>query len=165
MSYFDRLTEAMMMLYTDERVVFLGQGVDAEGTFMSHTLKHIPNHARLEMPVAENMQMGMSIGMALNGVIPVSIFPRWNFLISAADQLVNHLDKFQPHVIVRVGVGSETPLYPGDQHVGNFSEAFRQMMPNTHIVELHNEEEILDEYRNALKRNGPTIVVEFADKY
>ena len=29
----------------------------------------------------------------MSGKIPVSIFPRWNFLLLAINQLVNHLDK------------------------------------------------------------------------
>ena len=39
--------------------------------------------------------MGMTTGLALAGAVPVSIFPRWNFLLCAMSQLVNHLDKLQ----------------------------------------------------------------------
>ena len=48
---------------------------------------------KLELPVTEEMQMGMTIGLLMNGYIPVSIFPRWNFMLLAINQLVNHLDK------------------------------------------------------------------------
>ena len=37
--------------------------------------------------------MGISTGLALNGFIPVSCYPRFDFLILALNQLVNHLDK------------------------------------------------------------------------
>ena len=37
--------------------------------------------------------MGMTIGLLMAGKIPVSIYPRWNFLLLAINQLVNHLDK------------------------------------------------------------------------
>ena len=43
--------------------------------------------------MAEELQMGITTGLALNGSIPVSIFPRWNFLMLAMNQLINHLDK------------------------------------------------------------------------
>ena len=149
----------------DDRIVFLGQGVRDAGTFMSTTLTDVPLEKRIELPVAEEMQLGMCIGMALTGMIPVSIFPRWQFFLLAANQAVNHLDKMQPHVIVRVGVGSTTPLDPGPQHKGDLTEAFRLLMPNTTIVRLDSADSIVPEYRNALERNGPTILVEIADAY
>jgi len=162
--YKDELCKAMSMLAEDERTIFIGQGVRDGGTFQSHTITHLPEDKRIEFPVAENFQMGASIGMALNGMIPVTIFPRWNFMIAAADQLVNHLEVMQPHVIVRVGVGSKGALDPGPQHIGNWAESFRLMMPNTPIIEL-NKGEIVNEYRAALEREGPTILVEFAARY
>ena len=48
---------------------------------MSNTLVDIDRSKLIELPVAEEMQMGMSLGFAMNGHIPISIFPRWNFLL------------------------------------------------------------------------------------
>ena len=149
----------------DSRVVFLGQGCRDAGTFMSTTLTGVPLSRRIELPVAEEMQLGMSIGMALTGYVPVSIFPRWQLFLLAANQAVNHMDKMQPHVIVRVGIGSTVPLDPGPQHKGDLTEAFRLLMPQTTIVRLESADQIVPEYRNALERKGPTILVEYADKY
>ncbi len=162
-NYKQALTDAMKELSEDPHVVFLGQGCLEKGTFMSMTLEDLPN--RIEMPVAEEMQLGMSIGLALNGFIPVSIYPWFNFLLCAMSQLVNHLDKMQPHVIVRVGVGSTKPLDPGSQHKGDMTEGFRLLMPNTPIVKLDSAEKIIPEYRKALEREGPTVLVEIADLY
>jgi len=58
--------------------------------------------------------------LGLQGWIPASIFPRWSFLLLAANQLVNHLDKtaslghggFRTKVIIRTSIGSERPLHP-----------------------------------------------------
>ena len=155
----------MWELATDDRAVFLGQGVRDAGTFMSTTLQNVPLDKRIELPVAEEMQLGMSIGMALAGYVPVSVYPRWQFFLLASNQAVNHLDKMKPHVIVRVGVGSTKPLDPGPQHKGDLTEAFRLLMPNTAIVRLEDTESIHREYRNALHRAGPTILVEIADLY
>lgn len=166
MNYYQKaLCEAMQELALDERVVFIGQGCRDAGTFMSTTLADVPIDKRIELPVAEQMQLGMSIGLSLVGFIPVSIFPRFNFLLLAADMLVNHLSVMHPHVIVRVGVGSTKPLDPGQQHRGDMTEAFRLLMPNTTIVRLDSADRIVPEYRNALERNGPTIIVEIADLY
>jgi len=165
MKYRDSLELAMTLLSGDRRTVFIGQGCRDPGTFMSTTLKGVPDDQKIEYPVAEEMQLGASIGMALNGLIPISIFPRWNFLLLATNQLVSHLDKMQPHVIVRVGVGSSQPLDPGPQHTGDMTEAFRLLMPNTPIIRLGDMTDIIPEYQKALERQGPTVLVEVADLY
>ena len=164
-SYRDALSLAMLELAKHEKTVFLGQGVMDKGTFMSTTLENVPVEKRIELPVAEEMQMGMSIGMALDGYIPISIYPRFNFIICAMNQLVNHLNVMQPHVIVRVGIGSTKPLDPGPQHKGDWTEAFKMMMPNVHITKLDNIEEIIPAYRKAFEYNGPSMLVEIADYY
>ena len=56
----------------------------------------------IELPVAEEMQMGMSFGMSLDGTIPISIYPRWNFLLCAINQLVNHLDKKNSWLAIKI---------------------------------------------------------------
>src|SRR5512143_3844151 len=95
MKYFDELNRSMTFHAQDPRRIFLGQAVAVRGTAMTNTLKDVPPGRLLELPVAEEMQMGMTTGLALTGLIPVSIFPRWNFLLSAMSQLINHLDKVQ----------------------------------------------------------------------
>lgn len=161
----------MSWLADQPDTLFLGQSVLHEGTGLYDTLDHLPKEKRMEFPVAENFQLGFSIGMAINNVVPVSCFPRWNFLLCAADQLVNHLDKlykmsdgeYNPKVIIRVAVGSETPVDPQDQHKGNFSNAFREMLNYVNVVELTNPDEILTRYQEAYQREGSTILVEFPD--
>ena len=92
------LTKAMDFLAKDSRTIFIGQAVEVPGTAMSNTLKEINTKKLIELPVAEEMQMGMTIGLALNGNIPVSIYPRWNFLLLAANQLINHLNLYFLHL-------------------------------------------------------------------
>ncbi len=170
-AYSDAMTAAMTFLGTDERTMFLGQAVAYPGTAMSGTLSGVPDGKKHEMPVAEDMQMGMSIGLALQGFVPVSIYPRWNFMILAANQLVNHLDKlplisgFRPKVIVRVGIGAKTPLDPGPQHESDFTDGFRAMLKTVPVVRLGGAEDILPAYRDALSRDGSTILVEHMDLY
>lgn len=160
----------MNLLAKDPRVVFLGQAVEYQGTSMSQTLESVSMLRRMEMPVAEEMQMGISIGLALGGLIPVSFYPRWNFLLLATNQLVNHLDKlpqmgYDPHVIIRVGVGAQEPLYPGPQHSGDFSGAFRKMFTTIKVERVPPTAKIVDTYRKALKRGGATILVENSELY
>lgn len=169
--YFDQLCEAMNLLAQDQRTVFMGQGVLMPGTTMSDTFKDVPFRQRIELPVAEDMQMGMSIGMSLEGLIPVSIFPRWNFLICAANQLVNHLDRlplysgYRPKVIIRTAVPSTYPFNPGPQHDDDLSSAFKSMLRTVSVVKLHTAEQIVPAYQQALESEGSTILVEFTESY
>lgn len=170
-TYFDQLCAAMEMVARNERAIFLGQAVEAKGTGMSASFANVPRHQLLELPVFEGTQMGLSIGLALDGWLPISVYPRFNFLICAMDQLVNHLDKiplysgFRPRVIVRVGVPTAVPLDPGPQHLGDFSEAFRLMFKTVKIVELSETGKIIPSYREAMGYDGSTILVEYTERY
>jgi pyruvate/2-oxoglutarate/acetoin dehydrogenase E1 component len=73
MKYFDELKRSMEYLASDSRTIFIGQAVAVPGTAMSNTLTDIASEKLIELPVAEEMQMGMSLGMGLNNMIPVSI--------------------------------------------------------------------------------------------
>jgi len=175
MKYLDELQRSMSLLGKDSRVLFLGQAVSCAGTAMSNTLKNIEPAKLLELPVDEELQMGMSIGLALDGYVPVSIFPRWNFLLLAVNQIVNHLDKlpvisnggYQPKIIIRTSIGSERPLHPQHQHVGDFTEAFRLMCTSVEIIRCDEPEQICPAYEKALNREDgrSTIVVEWGDYY
>ncbi len=175
MRYADELKRAMNLLAADERVVFLGQAVACPGTAMSNTLVDIAPERLLELPVDEEMQMGMTNGLAIAGRIPVSIFPRWNFLLLAMNQIVNHLDKFsvmsnggyKPKVIIRTGIGSERPLHPQHQHVGDYTDALRSMCTTIEVIRLDEPDQIVPAYRHALERTDgrSTLLVEYGDFY
>lgn len=167
-NYNQELDNAMSYLATQPDTIFLGQSMVHGGIAMARSFKDIPLEKRIEMPVAENLQLGISTGLALAGYIPISVYPRWNFLLLAADQLVNHLDKltdmtegkYNPKVIIRVAVGVRKPVDPQEQHVGDFSEGFSTMLKNITVVKLNNSEDILPAYEAAYKRTHSTILVE-----
>jgi pyruvate/2-oxoglutarate/acetoin dehydrogenase E1 component len=169
--YNQKIKEAMNWLASQDKVIILGQAVCYAGTGCYDSLIEVPADKKIEFPVAENFQIGVSTGMAINGLIPVSVVPRWNFLLCATDQIINHLDKMSlmsdgacnPKVIIRTVVGSEKPVDPQDQHKGNFSEAFRLMCKTMDIVELHQPEDILPSYQKAYQSDKSTILVEFSD--
>ena len=173
MTYHDELCKAMVMLSEHPRAIFMGQGVGAPGTSMHSTLKDVPRAKRLEMPVAEELQMGMVIGMALEGWLPICIFPRWNFMLRAADQLVNHLDRlpiysggeFKPKVIIRTAVPSTSPFNPGPQHGDDFADAFHTMCRTIQFRDLVRAEMIVPAYQAALASDAPMILSEFTDLY
>lgn len=173
MSYFDELRLSMEELARHPRSVFLGQAVKCKGTAMSNTLKGVPDFKKIEFPVAEDMQLGASIGLALNGMLPISIFPRWNFLLLATSQLVLHLDKlpiysrggYKPKVIIRTAVATDSPLDPGPQHLGDFTDAFRSILHTVHIYKLRTVADIRKRYQQALEGDNSVILVEMAENY
>lgn len=167
------LQQAMNWLGDQPNTVFLGQAVRYGGTGCYESLTQVPDHKKIEFPVAENFQIGVSTGLAIQGLVPISVVPRWNFLLCATDQIVNHLDKMpllssgrcQPKVIIRVAKGSETPVDPQEQHKGNFADAFRSMCATIDVVECHRPEDIMPAYQLAYQRTDgrSTIIVEFPD--
>lgn len=171
--YNHELKQTMNWLATLPDTIFLGQAVCYAGTGCYESLTEVPDNKKMEFPVAENFQIGVSTGMAINGMVPVSVVPRWNFLLCATDQIVNHLDKMsalsngrcQPKVIIRVAVGSEKPVDPQEQHKGNFAEAFRLLCSTVDVIECPTPESIRAAYERAYYRNDgrSTIVVEFPD--
>ena len=175
MKYFDELKRSMDWLSQMQDTIFLGQAVEYPGTAMTNTLKDVPRNKLLEMPVAEEMQMGISIGLAINGTVPISIYPRWNFLLLATNQLVNHLDKmylyshgeFTPKVIIRTSIGSERPINPQIQHTGDFSAVFALMLKHMEVIVLEDPDQIFPSFQKAYTRNDglSTILVEYGDYY
>ena len=155
------------------RALFLGQCVGAPGTTMSDSFAGIAEEKLLEMPVAENMQMGMAIGMALDGMLPVCVYPRWNFLGLAFDQLVNHLDRlniysaggYNPRVIIRVATPTVAPFYPGPQHDADFTSAFREALRTIPVITLQTAGEVIREYARAATAPHSTLLVEYTDLY
>ena len=91
--YKDSLLSSMTYLGQQEDTIFIGQQVLWQGNPMSTTIVDVPKNKLIELPVMEESQMGISLGMAMAGKFVISFYPRWDFLICATNQLVNHVDK------------------------------------------------------------------------
>lgn len=175
MKYFDELKKSMDWLAEKQDTIFLGQAVEFPGTAITNTLRDVNADKLFEMPVNEDMQMGLTLGMSLNGTVPVSIYPRWNFLLLAANQIVNHVDKikimsnggYQPKIIIRTSIGSQRPLHPQHQHIGDFTAGFKSMCDFVDIIRLDEPYQIFESYKYAYERTDkrPTILVEWGDYY
>ena len=173
MKYKDKIIEAMELLSKNRKVLFLGQSVSYPGSMVYRTLCRVPESKKIELPVIEDVQMGLSIGLSLEGFIPVSIYPRMDFLILAMNQMVNHLDKiedisrgrFRPKVIIRTAIGSRVPLYPGLQHCSDYTQVFKGIFRNIKVIKLSKSKEIIPAYRQALDSPGSTLLIEMADLY
>jgi pyruvate/2-oxoglutarate/acetoin dehydrogenase E1 component len=153
--------------------VFIGQQVLWHGNPMSTTIGEVPKNKLIEVPVMEESQMGMSLGMAMAGQFVITFYPRWDFLICATNQLVNHVDKinlmskgrWQPNMIIRLGKGSDKPLDPGHQHRGNYFDEFKSLCPNIKFWDLTNTNNIEEIYKSCYNNGGINVIVEYPELY
>ena len=173
MKYKEELDRAMEWLATKSNTIFMGQAIGFSGHAISNTMAQVPQDKRIELPVFEELQMGIATGMALEGWVPVTCYPRFDFFILGLNQLVNHLDKIQdmsqgdmkPKVIIRVAIGSKLPFSAGPQHTQNYTEAMKIMLTEVNVVELTEPEQIFDAFVDAYNSDKPTLVIEYSDYY
>ena len=173
MKYKDELIRSMEWLSEKKDTIFLGQSVSYSGSAIFNTLKTLPENKRIELPVFEEIQMGMSAGMALEGYVPISCYPRFDFMMRAMDSLINHLDKFKvmtennwkPKVILRTSIGSTNPLNGGVQHTQDYTKQFKEMLTEVEVVMLDKTEDIFTEFKKAYNRDGSTLLIEHGDFY
>jgi hypothetical protein len=74
---------------------------------------------------------------------------------------------YVPKAIIRTGIGSERPLHPGHQHVGDYTESFRHLCNWIEIIRVDEPEQIFPAYEKALLREDgrSTLIVEWGDFY
>jgi|TARA_R110000796_G_scaffold28137_3_gene77192 pyruvate/2-oxoglutarate/acetoin dehydrogenase E1 component len=165
----------MEWLAEKDNTIFLGQACKVSGHAISSTLEKVPEDKRVELPVFEETQMGMSTGMAMEGFVPITMYPRFDFFILSCNQLINHLDKMRdmskgdmtPRVIIRVAVGSKNPIDAGPQHTQDHSEAFRKMLTDVNVVQLNEPEDIFPAFKEAYEREDSksTLLIEYGEHY
>lgn len=98
LTYVEALNEALRLsLDQDERVFVLGQGVN-DPSAMFGTTKNLKEkfgeHRILETPLSEDALTGLSVGAAMNGMRPVYMHNRPDFLLLTFNQIVSHASKF-----------------------------------------------------------------------
>jgi len=169
--YQSALTEAMTYLGQQDNIVFIGQQIVYAGNPMSTTLGNVSKDKMIEVPVMEETQMGMTLGIAMTGKTVITFYPRWDFILLAVNQLVNHIDKYKlmtgktANILIRLGKGSDKPLDPGHQHKGNYLEEFKSMCPNIKFHDLTDHNQIVDVYKTAYNEGGVHILVEYPEMY
>ncbi|KKM57903.1 hypothetical protein LCGC14_1550190 [marine sediment metagenome] len=169
--YHQAIKEEMEEFAKDSKVMFIGQQVKSEDFY--NTLKDVSVSKRTEMPVAEELQMGLSIGLALEGFLPISIYQRMDFLPRACDQLVNHLDlipflsrgKFHPKIIIRSTIGTNKPFDVGLQHNKDLIEGFKALLKTIPIYDVKTEEDVKIAYNIARTQDTSIIIIERQELY
>ena len=96
-TYVQAINEALALaLEHDPSVLVLGQGVD-DPSAMFGTTRHLQErfgrHRVFDTPLSEEAMMGVSTGAAMNGMRPVYMHNRPDFILLAFNQLVTHATK------------------------------------------------------------------------
>ncbi len=145
--------------------LFIGYSVnpgDAMGT-----LKNVSSEQKIEMPIAENLMVGLAIGMSFEGFKPVVYFERHDFMLVAADAIINHADKierlshgeFSVPIIFKSVVADGGLFYGGPVHSQNFTELFAKSV-NFPVLIPKTPSEVVAMYKFAENTNGPVMIVE-----
>jgi pyruvate/2-oxoglutarate/acetoin dehydrogenase E1 component len=175
MSYKTELVKSMNFLSKKKDTIFIGQSVTYPGNSMFNTLVNVPLKKKIELPIFEDVQMGISIGLALKGFVPITCYPRFDFLILAMNQIVNHLDKIRvmsrnemrPKVIIRTAIGAKFPLDGGVQHTQDFTKIFKDILKEIIVIKLNNPSNIFKEFSKAYnnRENKSYLFIEDGDNY
>ena len=175
MTYKKELIKSMNYLSKNPKTIFLGQSVSYPGNSMYNTLVEVPEKKKIELPVFEDVQMGLSIGLALEGYIPISCFPRFDFLILAFNQLVNHLDKIRqmsrnemkPQVIIRTAIGAKKPLDGGPQHTQDYSSILNKILTEVKVIKLQDKTKIFQTFKKIIndKNKHSYLIIEDGDMF
>lgn len=169
LSYKAAINAAMLEL-AEHNAIFIGYNVlkgDAMGT-----LAGVPDNQKLETPVAENLMAGLAIGMSFEGFLPVLFYERHDFMLVAADAIVNHIDKierishgqFKCPVIIRAVVADAGPFYSGPTHSQDFTDAFRAIV-SFPITDYSTPAYAMSAFRNARLSGRPAMIVERKSNY
>lgn len=172
--YLEQVQLGMDLLASHPNSIFVGQATLYKGHAISRQLEKYPSEKKIEFPVAENMQAGFCLGLALQGYIPICLYPRHDFLLLALDQIITHIDKWQvmgggnPKVIIKALVGAKKPLDGGYQHTADYSLQLMTMCKTIQVKNINqftNPSIISSIYEEALNEPGSFLISEYTELY
>lgn len=156
-------------LASDPRVVILGEDVRSPygGAFkITQGLSDQAPTRVLNTPVSEAAIVGIGSGLALQGFRPAVEIMFGDFMLLAADQIVNHAAKFRwmynnrvtVPLIIRTPMGGRRGY--GPTHSQSLEKHFLGV-PGTQVLALHHRYPPAQVYQTLLSTvNCPTIVIE-----
>ena len=128
-------------LQQDENVIVFGEDVGKNGGVFRATIglqEKFPGRV-LDVPLAENMIAGISVGMSASGLRPVAEIQFMGFLYSALDQIINHASRMRSRTRGRLSCPMviRTPYGAGihaPEHHSESTEAILAHIPGIKVV-------------------------------
>lgn len=172
LKYKEAATEAIVQaMEKDSRVFLLGEGVDNIRGVYGHTLpayKKFGSQRVIDAPLSENGLTGFAVGAALDGMRPVLIHQRNDFMLLAMDQMMNQVAKLK----YASGGKHKIPLVilsfiarkagEGVQHTHSLQSVFAHF-PGIKVVMPANPYSVKGAILLAIEDDEPVIVLEHCD--
>lgn len=161
------LSTTIAMMHDDPSIIVIGEGVpDPKACFgTTKGLKDIFPSRVFDMPISENGGTGICIGAALNGLKPIMVHMRQDFLLYAFDQIVNNAAKWhqmyggQNSVPIVIRAFTGRGFGQGIQHSQNIEAMFAHV-PGLKVVTPSNAENAAGLLQSAINDPNPVIILE-----
>jgi len=172
MKFKDTIKQSIESLAKDEKTIILGYNVKY-GNKGGGAFADIPTTQLLETPPAENLMVGLGMGLSLEGFKPIVYFERFDFVLNGLDAIVNHLMKFntlskgqfKPKIIFRVVIGrKKLPFFSGPTHTQDFTVPMQSLL-NFTVVNPTRSVELKYWYNLASQSDTSIMIIEKADNY
>lgn len=157
----------LQRLKEDRNIVFLGEDIrDPYGGAFKATkgLSQLFNSRILNMPISEAGMTGLSVGLAINGMLPVTEMMFGDFVTLGFDQLLNHASKYdwvyniRVPMILRVPSGAKRGY--GPTHSQSL-EKFLIGIPGVKILAVSQALDLEKLYGTVFSTIGePTVLIE-----
>jgi pyruvate/2-oxoglutarate/acetoin dehydrogenase E1 component len=170
LSYREALNKAMHdAMAASDKVLLFGQGInDHKGIFGTTTGlgDKFGKHRLIEVPLAEEGVTGICIGAALNGIYPINVHIRADFVLLAMNQIINLAAKykymfgglFNVPMLIRLVIGRSWGQ--GAQHSQSLQSLLAHI-PGLTVIMPASSGAIVDSYAHAVKNHkGPVISLE-----
>lgn len=170
LSYVDALRRSMHRAMADhDNTVVMGQGVtDFKGIFGSTTgfVEEFGEHRVIETPLMEEGMTGVALGAALNGLYPIMTHIRADFVLLAANQIINLAAKYRymfgglysTPMLIRVVIGRSWGQ--GAQHSQSLQSLFAHI-PGLQVIMPSSAGAVLDSYEEVTRdQRGPVVSFE-----
>ena len=157
----------------DENVVMLGEDIGFIGGNFKCTVGLLEKYGDLRVkdtPISEQGFVGMGVGMALTGLRPVIELMFSDFLLVAADQVINQMAKirYMSGGQANVPMTIRCPIGAGRSSAAQHSQSMQAMVaqfPGTKIVLPSTAQEAKGLLKTAIRDDDPVLFLEHKMEY
>jgi len=157
----------------DKNVLILGEDVGVLGGNFKTAVGLQEKYGDLRVkdtPISENSFLGMSLGMSLTGLRPIVEIMFSDFLLLAADQLLNQIAKirYMSGGQVRVPLTIRTTIGAGRSSAAQHSQSLHAIMchvPGLKVVVPSSAAEAKGLLKTAIREDNPVVFIEHKMEY
>ncbi|MBQ9015483.1 MAG: alpha-ketoacid dehydrogenase subunit beta [Firmicutes bacterium] len=172
--YADLICETLdQELARDENIVMLGEDIGFDGGNFKCTVGLMEKYGDLRVkdtPISEQGFVGMGVGMALTGLRPVIELMFSDFLLVAADQVVNQMAKirYMSGGQCNVPMTIRCPIGAGRSSAAQHSQSMQALVahfPGMKVVVPSNAQEAAGLLKTAIRDDDPVVFFEHKMEY